>query len=179
MTTDQQIDSPEATSDKEPLPTESADSKDHQQETDKEKDAAAETDEQKAERLRNEAKMWEGRANKAKEKLKDKAAPVSEEDLDWKIANSARVALVKEAYDKEISDLQESGAKITPALRTKALEYAESKIIVQPTGSPDNSLPAPGVDRTVGKTPKLTEHDQAFGIKPETKKEFADYVEGR
>ena len=172
-------DSSEVTADEALSSTDTTDSQsDNQEDQITEQDAAQETDEEKAARLRNEAKMWEGRAKKAKEKLKEKDSPISEADLDWKIANQSRVELVKEAYDKELEELSESGAKLSNALKTKALEYAESKILPRSQES-DNSLPSPSVNRSGQRAPKMTEYDIALGVKPETVAKYRDFVEGR
>lgn len=168
MTTDLQIDSLQAPSEQEPLPTETPDSSpdDHQEPTPEEKLAAAEA----------EAKMWKGRAEKATKK----SPALSEEDVDWKIKNSARVALVQETFEKELQELESLGAKITNATRTKALENAERATLVQkPENASDNSLPSPSVDRGGNQMPRLTETDIALKVKPETVAEFKDYVEGR
>jgi len=175
MTTDY-VDSSEATS-SEPLPTDTLDSNDHQEEQ-TEQDAAEETDEQKADKARQEAKMWEGRAKKAKEKLREKGSPLTEESLDWKFAYQSRVELVKESYEKELDELLATGAKLSSVLKTKALEYAESKILPKDNPS-DNSLPSSTVDRSGKRSVKMSPTDQALGIKPETVEEFRDYVEGR
>ena len=181
MTNDQTIVSSEATPEKDALSTDESVSpeKDTQKTEDTDKDAAIESDEEKALRLHNEAKMWEGRAKKAKDKAKEKSLPISEEDLDWKIANSSRVSLVKEAYDKELAEFEESGAKITNALKTKALQYAESKVLPKASNNSDNSLPSPSIDRGGTRSVQLTPTDIALGVKPETVKEYRDYVEGR
>ncbi len=171
MTTDQEIDSLQAPSEEEPLPTETPDSSkdDHQEPTPEEKLAAAEA----------EAKMWKGRAEKAT-KAPVKAPTISEEDIDWKIANTARVGLVKEAYEKELQELEALGAKVTNAARTKALENAERATLVQkPENASDNSLPSPSVDRGGQRAPRMTDTDIALNVKPETVAEFKDYVEGR
>lgn len=171
MTTDLQIDSLQAPSEQEPLPTETPDSPsgDHQEPTPEEKLAAAEA----------EAKMWKGRAEKAT-KTSAKAPTISEEDIDWKITNAARVSLVKEAFEKELKELETLGAKISNATRAKALENAERATLVRkPENASDNSLPSPSVDRGGSQAPRLTETDIALKVKPETVAEFKDYVEGR
>lgn len=128
-----------------------------------------------------EANRWKGRVEKATKEKPAKTSPVSEEDMQWFVKNNQRVELVNDAYQKELDELLASGAKPTNDIRDKALKLAESssgvsKTIVQTT---DDSFPAPGVDRSGGTTPKLTQHDVAFGVKPETIKEYRDIVEGR
>ncbi len=119
----------------------------------------------------NEAKRWKGRVEKTK-----KADPVTEEDIDWKLKFNSRVDLVKEAYEKELQELQDAGAPLSNALKTKALMYAERDVGVQNVSSV--SLPSPTIDRTATREVPMTDTDRAFGLKPETKKEFAQYVEG-
>lgn len=130
----------------------------------------------------SEAKMWKGRVEKATKTGKTVTpSAVSEEDLDWKIMNSSRISLVKEAYQKELEELQSSGAKLTNELRDKALKYveAQSGISKATTVAKDDLLPQAGVLRSGSAEPKLTNHDVAFKVKPETVKEYRDYVEGR
>lgn len=172
MPTDPQIDPSETTVSTEETPPSPDTTQPSQEPTEsveelKEKLAAAET----------EAKRWKGRVEKASEKK----ISVSEEELDWKIANVNRINLVKDAYQKELDDLQAHGAKLSNELREKALKLAESttgvtKVTVE---AEDNSLPAPTIDRTGSHLPQLTEYDRALQVKPETKKEFREYVEGR
>lgn len=138
----------------------------------KEKLAAIEAEKLQAE---EEAKRWKNRVkeeNPPKEKKKD-----SDEDYaDWRIDNKERIALVKESYDKELSELQESGAKVTVSLREKALSLAEAGAGVKKA---ERTVPLPGgmVDRSGHTEPKLNEFDSAFGVKPETKKKYAHFVE--
>ena len=129
----------------------------------------------------NEAKTWKGRAEKATKGEKPKEASVSEEELDWKIANTNRISLVKDSYQKHLDELQALGAKPTLATRDKALQLAESDTGVTkgPSEPSDEVLPMPTVDRSGTSTPKLTATDVALGVKPETIKEYRDYVEGR
>lgn len=172
MTTDLEIDSslPE-TDPVSPPPLESPESpeKDTQtEETLEEKLAAAEA----------EAKMWKGRA--VKETKKDKpSAPISEEDLDWKIQNTSRVSLVKDTYQKHLDELQGLGAKLSNPLRDTALRLAEAETGVSKSAQValDDSLPTPSIDRGGSRMPKLSATDVAMGVKPDTVKEYADYVE--
>lgn len=122
----------------------------------------------------SEAKTWKGRVEKATKK----SPPISEEDIDWKIANTARIALVKEQYEKELSELEAEGIKLTNRLREKALKLAESATGVKKPQS-DEPLPTPSVDRSGGTQVKLSSYAQALGVKKETVEKYRDYVEGR
>lgn len=137
----------------------------------KEKLAVAEEEKRKAE---EEAKTWKGRVKD--ENPKKKKEDISEADIDWKIANQGRISLVKDAYEQELLDLEASGAKITNAVREKALKYAESNLQIKTvSGEP---LPAPSIDRSGSREPVMTESDIAFGVNPEIKKKYAAMVEG-
>lgn len=127
-----------------------------------------------------EAKTWRGRAEKAtKTPKEEKKSPVSEEDIDWKIANINRINLVKDAYEQELADLAATGAKLTNALRDKALKLAESSSGVQkPQIASTETIPAAGVDRGGSATPELSSYDRALGVKPETVEKYRDYVGG-
>lgn len=131
----------------------------------KEKLAAAET----------EAKRWKGRTEKATKK-----DAVSEDDMNWAINNNPRVSLVKEAYEKELKDLEDLGAKITNATKSKALESAERITGIQKSSVEvtDHSFPAPSVDRSGSKGPRMTESDRMLKVKPETIEKYRDIVEG-
>ncbi len=184
MTIEDTLNSSEATDDKSPLPTNATDSPlDNQNAEDMDKDAAAETDEEKAERLRNEAKMWEGRAKKARKDAEEKSKPLSEAEVDWRIDNKSRISLVKDAYEKELKDLEELGVKMTLAARSKALENAEARGLPRNSPNSDSSLPSPTVDRSATAPIKLSEFDRATAkdhkVRAETIKEYRDYVEGR
>lgn len=146
------------------------------------KEPTQETVESLTEKLavaQTEAKRWKGRVEKATKE--DKPIPVTEQDMTWAIANTARVNLVKDAYTKHLEDLQALGAKTTNDLREKALKLAEAETGVTKTvvETSEDGLPSPSVDRSGHKAPKLTSSDQAMGVKPETVKEFGEYVEGR
>ena len=137
----------------------------------KEKLAAEQEEKEKA---LEEAKRWK---NRVKEENPPKKSEKKADDLDqyadWRIDNRDRIALVKEQYEKELSELQESGAKSSIALREKALKLAESISGVKKEKS-ETSEPLTGgmVDRGGTREPTLTEHDLAFGIKSETKKKY-------
>lgn len=138
-----------------------------------EKLAASEAE---SEKLRNEVKVWRGRTEKANEK---KATPISEEELDWKLANNPRIELVKDSYQKHLDELQGLGAKLSPALKSKALKIAEDELgVSKATQDSDNSLPASTVDRGGQAPVKMTDYDRAMGVKPETKAKYREYVEG-
>ncbi len=138
----------------------------------------------------SDKKMWKGRAEKATKPTKEGDKPtkkgekpltVTEADVDWKILNANRVNLVKDAYEKEISELKEAGATITNQIREKALNFAEisegvKKPQAQGTGS--EPLPVAGVQREETIPTELTSTDKALGVKQETKEEFREYVEG-
>lgn len=130
----------------------------------------------------NEAKTWKGRVEKATKSEKPKATgPISEDELDWKLANNSRVNLVKDTYQKHLDELQELGAKLSPALKSKALQLAEDEegINKATVESSHDVLPSPGVDRSGSRPIRKTQTDLSFGVKDETIKEFRDYVEGR
>lgn len=122
-----------------------------------------------------EAKRWKGRV-KEENPPKDKKKESEEDYADWRIDNKDRINLVREQYDQELSELQEGGAKLTNTLREKALKLAESTVGVKKAESSE-ALPSPSVDRGGQREPKLTEFDLAYGVKPETKKKYAQFVE--
>lgn len=139
----------------------------------KEKLAAAEALKLKAE---EEAKTWKGRVKD--ENPKKKADP-DEAYSDWRIDNRDRIAVpgIKEAYEQELQELEASGAKLTIPMREKALKLAEAKVGVKKVES-SQPLPSGTIERGGLRQPTLTEHDIAFGVKPETKKKYAQLVEG-
>lgn len=132
----------------------------------------------------NEVKTWKGRVEKAtksdKTEKQKTATPISEEDIDWKLANNSRVALVKDTYEKHLTELQELGAKLTPALKEKALRLAEDEegIHKSTVDASSDPLPSPSIERSGNRPVRKTETDVALGVKDETIKEFRDYVEG-
>lgn len=171
MATDPVIDPTTATVETTPPPTVTPDSeKTTEEQTVEEKLAAAEA----------EAKMWKGRAEKANTKAKSSAAAVSEEDMNWAIDNNPRVALVKDAYEKELKELEDLGAKITNAAKTKALDAAEriTGIAKSTNETSGTNLPPPSIDRSGKKQIRMTESDQQMKIKPETIEKYRDVVEG-
>jgi len=170
MTTDLMIDPSLATLEIDQLPVEPSDltTELSEEPTLEEKFAAEQELRIKAE---NEVKRWKGRLEKTTK------GDISEEEIDWKIANKDRVALVEETYKKELESLQELGAKPTLATKTKALELAEGKSFPQAT-THSAPIPSAGIQRTGKVQPHLTEVDVAFGVKPETKSEYREFVEG-
>ena len=122
-----------------------------------------------------EAKRWKNRV-KEENPPKKKVEDPDEVYADWRIDNRDRISVVKEQYEKELSELQEGGAKLTVSMREKALKLAESTSGVKKV---NNSEPLPGgmVDRGGKREPTLNEYDLALGVNPETKKKYADYVE--
>ncbi len=144
------------------------------------KDAPQETMEELKEKLaaaESEAKRMKGRLEKARVGKES----VSEDDMNWAINHNPRVALVKEAYDKELTELEALGAKVTNATKTKALENAEriTGIAKATVSTPDTSFPSPSVDRSASAQVRMTDFDRQLKVKPETVKEYRDYVEGR
>lgn len=133
----------------------------------KKKLAAAET----------EANRWKGRVEKATKSQKKAEPTLSEEDLDWKIANVDRIKLVKEAYQKELDELASTGAKLTNTLREKALKLAEAQSNIKTTAS-DGALPSPEIDRSGSKPAAFNQYAKSMGVKQETIEKFKDYVEG-
>lgn len=128
-------------------------------------------EQKKAEEALEEAKRWKNRVkdeNPPKERKKDP----DEEYADWRIDNKDRIALVKEQYEAELTELQELGAKPTLAIREKALRLAEKTVGVK-TVETTEPLPSGTVHRSGQREPTMTEHDIAMGIKPETKKKYA------
>jgi hypothetical protein len=118
-----------------------------------------------------EAKRWK---NRVKEENPPKKKVESEEDYaDWRIDNKDRISLVRDQYEKELIELQESGMKITNAAREKALKLAELTVGVK-KADPSEALPSPSVDRSGTREPIMTEYDNAFRVKPETKKKYAN-----
>ncbi len=138
----------------------------------KEKLAATQKEKEEAE---TEAKRWKNRVKEDNPPKVKKVDP-DEEYADWRIDNRDRISLVKENYEKELSDLQESGAKLSVTMREKALKLAESSQGVK-TVQKTEPLPGGMVDRGGQREPKMTEHDLAFQVKPETKKKYAEFVE--
>lgn len=137
----------------------------------KEKLAATQVEKEKAE---EEAKRWKGRV---KEENPPKKKDPSEEYADWRIDNKDRIALVKDQFEKELSELQADGAKLTLALREKALRLAEATSGVK-KADPSEPIPSGTVDRSGQREPSMSATDLAFGIKPETKKKYGHIVEG-
>lgn len=137
----------------------------------KEQLAATEAEKEKAE---EEARRWKGRV---KEENPPKKKEEKEEDYaDWRIDNKERIALVKEEYEKELDELEQAGVKLTNAMREKALIIAESKAGVKKKEEETEPIPEGTVDRTGDKEPQMTEHDVAFGIKPETVKKWGSTI---
>ena len=114
-----------------------------------------------------DAKRWKNRVkdeNPPKEKKKEDP---DEAYADWRIDNKDRIGVVKEQYEKELSELQDAGVKVTIPMREKALRLAEATVGVK-KAEKDEPIPSGSVDRTGGRQPALTESDVAFGVKPET-----------
>lgn len=133
----------------------------------KEKLAAEAEERQKAE---EEAKRWK---NRVKEENPPKKKSESDEDYaDWRIDNRDRISLVKEQYEKELEELQESGAKVSLSMREKALRLAESSVGVKKQERQE-PIPSGGVDRSGSKEPQLTEHDRQFDVNPDIKKKYS------
>lgn len=128
---------------------------------------AAEAEEK--ERALEEAKRWKNRVKEENPPKKSK----EEDYADWRIDNRDRIALVKEQYDQEIEELEASGAKLNNAMREKALRLAESTLGIK-KAEPKEPIPSGGVDRGGQKEPEMTPTDHAFGVKPETKKKYAN-----
>jgi len=133
----------------------------------KEKLAAQESATKKAE---EEASRWKGRV---KEENPPKKKEEKEEDYtEWRIDNRDRIALVKEEYEKELEELQGTGAKISNTMREKALRLAEQSAGVK-KAELEEPIPSGEVDRSGSKEPSMTDYDIAYQIKPETKKKYA------
>lgn len=62
-----------------------------------------------------------------KEKPAKKADPISEADIDWKIAHANEISLVREEYEAELREFEESGVPLTTKVREKALALARGK----------------------------------------------------
>lgn len=139
----------------------------------KEKLAAEQEEKEKA---LEEAKRWKGRVKEENPPAKERKIDPDEAYQDWRIDNKARIAVVKDAYEKELSELQESGSKLTISIREKALSLAEKSVGVK-TQETVEPLPAAIVDRSGQRQPTLTSYDVQFGVKPETKKKYAHLVE--
>ena len=153
------------------------------EETEPSEEEPTESVEELKERLaaaEEEALRWKNRVAEENPKKKKNDSPkldVTEKDIDWKIENANRISLVKEAYDKELQDLEDSGVTLTNSIRDKALNYAESTtgVTKNPVSEP---FPVAGIDRTEGSMPSLTEYDRAMNVKPEVKEKYREYVEG-
>lgn len=118
-----------------------------------------------------DAKRWK---NRVKDENPPKKKTETEEDYaDWRIDNKDRISLVKEHYERELSELQESGMKLSNAAREKALKLAELTVGVK-KADPSEALPSPSVDRSGSREPIMSEYDNAFKVKPETKKKYAN-----
>lgn len=139
----------------------------------KEKLAAEKAEKEKA---LEEAKRWKGRVKEENPPAKDRKIDQDEAYADWRIDNKERISVVKDEYEKELSELQEGGAKLTVAMREKALRLAEKTIGVQKVDP--EPIPSGTVDRGGQREPTLTKFDTQFGVKPETKKKYAHLVEG-
>ncbi len=122
-----------------------------------------------------ETARWKGRVKEENPKKETKES--SEDYSDWRIDNRDRINLVKDQYESEMQELQDSGMKMSIALRNKALLLAEAAIGVK---KPERTqpLPAGSVDRSGGAAPNMTKYDVQMGVKPETKKKWAAFVEG-
>lgn len=102
-------------------------------------------------------------------------APVTDSYAEWLLMNADRVRQVKPQYD----ELRASG--VTPE---KALEFAEKMKGKSSSSAADReaSIPSPGetIDRGGSVSDvELTEWDTMLGVKPETKKKYQSFVEGR
>lgn len=130
-----------------------------------------------AEKAAEDAKRWKNRVKEENPPAKEKKVDPDEAYADWRIDNKERIAVVKDAYEKELAELQENGAKLTISVREKALKLAEKNVGVK-TADTTEPLPSAGVDRSGQRQPNLTNYDVQFGVKPETKKKYAHLVEG-
>jgi len=171
MTTEDTLDPSLATPETEPLPTETV------QPSEQEPTESVEELKKKLAAAETEAQRWKGRVEKATKTAK-KEGSISEEDLDWKIANVDRIKLVKDTYQKELDELAATGAKVTNELREKALKLAEASSNIRTAAPSDSSFPAPEVDRSGGKPITLNPYAKAMNVKQETIEKFKDYVEG-
>jgi hypothetical protein len=96
-------------------------------------------------------------------------------DLEWLIFNADRIKLCKSEFD----DLRKEGLTTQ-----KALEYAElKKGISKSTSASTREASVPPSTDTITRdddTPtELTDWDRMLGVKPETKKKYKSFVEGR
>lgn len=151
---------PSVSPDSTPEPSEEGTEPTESVESLKEKLAAEQAEKDKA---LEEAKRWKNRVKEENPKKKP-----DEEYADWRIDNKDRIALVKDDYEKELEELQASGAKINIAMREKALRLAEKNVGVKTQET--EPLPTGPVDRGGQRQPVLTQYDVQFGIKPETVK---------
>ncbi len=135
--------------------------------------AATEAEKLKAE---EEANRWKGRVKEENPPKDKRKVDPDEEYADWRIDNKDRIGVVKDAYEKELSELQEGGMKVNLTMREKALRLAEASAGVK-TAPKTEPLPGGMVDRGGQREPLMTKEDLAFGVKPETKKKYAHIVE--
>ncbi len=131
------------------------------------------------EKLEAQAKAdeWKGRVKEENPKKKKEETP--DDYADWRIDNKDRlsVAGVKDAYEKELQELEQNGSKVSNAIREKALKLAESTIGVKKAEPSSQPLPSGMVDRGGSAAPTMTNYDTQFGVNPETKKKWAHVVE--
>lgn len=140
---------------------------------------------QELERQKNAAEQKalsaEGRLKKVAEHMSDKKEDPKQEDseLDWKLDNNSRIKIVKDEYQRALTELKEAGAKETNAIRTAALELAERRRgVTVDTSDVERQAAmssAPGISSRTNSNPvPLTEHDRRFGLTPERKKELQE-----
>jgi len=105
---------------------------------------------------------------------------VEDTEVDWKIENASRLKLVKDEYNRHLAEMQADGAKLTPALRERALKLAElDKGILKSSSSEAdrqaaNSSPAASTLRNTSPSVEVTEHDKRFNIDAKRKKELQE-----
>lgn len=121
------------------------------------------------EKALSDAKALKHRLKEENPPAKDRKVDPDEAYSDWRIDNKDRIAVVKDEYEKELSELQENGSKLTLAIREKALRLAEKSVGVK-TQEANEPLPSGSVDRGGQRQPALTNYDVQFGVKAETVK---------
>ncbi len=139
-------------------------------------------------RLRKDYDAKAARLNEVEKAVKPEE-PVAqakgpEADIDFKIENAGRIKLVKDDYQKHLSDLQAAGAKLSPSLMEKALKLAESEKGItskSEASRQEASASAPSVVNREASASEvtLTEADRAFGVTPQIKEKWKHLVEGQ
>jgi hypothetical protein len=121
----------------------------------------------------NEVKRWKGRYEKAKEATQEPKPSLTMEELEWKLTNKDRIALVEETYNK-ILDEGFEGEKVG---RKSALAIAEKIVLKNDNtsvkrGRQDDMSGSSVTNRVSEPETELNEYERRFGITAKRKKEL-------